>query len=293
MKNEIDMSKNVTLYTMGNSEYSFLMQEINPSIEKSMKLPLTGISTLGVAFEPLTTAIQTIVNGGGGSGIYYVNTHGKQMFQYKGSSEYLGALKTEMGKVGGGQASMTQLACSPAMLFMAAALMNIEKKLDAIQETQKEIIEFFEQKEMAKLKGNLNTLSDVLSNYKYNWDNEKYKTNKHIQIQEIKRDAEQSILLYREQIFSKIRKRSTVHSDKNVKEIMKKLQFQFRDYQLALYIYSFSTFLEMMLLENFDAAYLDSIVARIRIILINIVVFIQNAIIYWKITQNHLSSPIY
>jgi hypothetical protein len=54
--------------------------------------------------------------------------------------------------------------------------MSIDRKLDSIQETQQEILEFLEQKEKSRLKGNLNVLADVLNNYKYNWNNEKYKT---------------------------------------------------------------------------------------------------------------------
>ena len=56
---------------------------------------------------------------------------------------------------------MTTLACDPTMLFMAMALMNIEKKLDKIQEIQQELLEFLEIKETAKLKGNLNTLTQT------------------------------------------------------------------------------------------------------------------------------------
>jgi NurA-like 5'-3' nuclease len=36
------------------------------------------------------------------------------------------------------------------------------------------------------------------------------------------------------------------------------------DYQLALYAFSFSSFLEVMLLENFDTNYLNSIASRIN-----------------------------
>ncbi|PKM61875.1 MAG: hypothetical protein CVU99_01615 [Firmicutes bacterium HGW-Firmicutes-4] len=79
----------------------------------------------------------------------------------------------------------TVIPVDPMTLVIAVALINIEKKLDDILETQKEILEFLKQQEKAKLRGNLNVLEDVLNNYKYNWDNEKYKTNKHITVQEI------------------------------------------------------------------------------------------------------------
>ena len=146
---------------------------------------------------------------------------------------------------------------------MAAALMNIEKKLDAIQETQEEILEFLEEKERAVLQGNLNVLGDILSNFKYNWDNDTYKTNKHILVQQIKKEAEASIILYRDQIAKRLKKRSLIHGDQEVKGTLKKLQTQFKDYQLALYLYSYSTFLEVMLLGNFCEGYLNSVEQRI------------------------------
>ena len=52
------------------------------------------------------------------------------MFNTTGSTEFIGSLKSSIGGVGGGQARMTALACDPTMLFMAATLMNIEKKLN-------------------------------------------------------------------------------------------------------------------------------------------------------------------
>lgn len=61
---------------------------------------------MGTAFQPLATAVQTAVTGAGGSGLYYVNTTGKTMFQMKGTSNYIGSLKTTAGTVGGGQAQI-------------------------------------------------------------------------------------------------------------------------------------------------------------------------------------------
>ncbi len=101
-----------------------------------------------------------------------------------------------------------------------------------------------------------------MTNFKYNWDNATYKTNKHGLVQLIGKEAESSIILYRDQIGKKLKKRSLLHSDQDVKGILKKLQAQFKDYQLALYIYSYSTFLEVMLLGNFSEGYLNSVEER-------------------------------
>ena len=263
MSNELDKRREASLQTMMDVECLPAVPELDLAISSSNKIPLANLSALGVAFQPLTSAIQTAVTGAGGSGIYFVNTMGKQMFTTSGGTEFIGSLKSATGMVGGGQARMTALACDPTMLFMAAALMNIEKKLETIQETQEEILEFLEEKERAVLQGNLNVLGDVMTNFKYNWDNQTYKSNKHILVQQIKKETEASIILYRDQIAKKLKKRSLIHSDQEVKGTLKKLQAQFKDYQLALYLYSYSTFLEVMLLGNFSEGYLDSVEQRI------------------------------
>ena len=60
-----------------------------------------------------------------------------------------------------------------------------------------------------------------------------------------------------------MKKRSFIHSDQDVNAVLKKLKAQFKDYQLALYLYAYSTFLEVMLLGNFSEGYLDSVEQRL------------------------------
>ena len=96
------------------------------------KLPVSRLAALGTAFESLAAAVQTAVNGAGGSGLYYVDTAGKTMFQINETNNF----------IGGGQSQMIPFACDPTMLFMAAALANIDKKLDTIKEMQQEMMDF-------------------------------------------------------------------------------------------------------------------------------------------------------
>lgn len=259
--NDVFDKRDVALQTMMSQEALPAMTNIDLSMDHTAKIPLANLSALGVAFQPLATAVQTALNGSGGSGIYYVNTKGMQMFST--NEGFIGSLKSATGTVGGGQARMTALACDPTMLFMAATLMNIEKKLDMIQKTQEEILEFLEEKERANLQGNLNTLDDVMINFKYNWNNDTYKVNKHSLVQDIKKDADKSIALHYSQITKRLKKRSIIHTDQEIKGMMKKLQVQFNNYQMALYVYAYSTFLEVMLLGNFSEGYLNSVEQRI------------------------------
>ena len=250
---------NEILQMMNNASIYPMLKESEVGVSNYTPLSLSRLATYGTAFQPLTTAIQTAVNGVGGSGIYYVNTAGKTMFQMKGTNNFIGSLQTSAGMVGGGQAKMTPLACDPTMIFMAAALANIDKKLDAIQDMQKEMMDFLVQKEKADLKGNLNFLFDVFNNYKYNWNNEMYKNSNHIKVLDIRQEAEKKIAFYREQIIAKVNKKSFIHSDQTVNKQLQAIQDQFKDYQLSLYLLGFSSFLEVMLLGNFDANYLTGI----------------------------------
>ena len=226
------------------------------------KYPIENLSALGVAIKPLVVAMQSLEGKNGTSGIYRVNTKGLEMFQSQGG--YIGSLKNTNGTVGGGQAIMTPLECDPTMMFMSMALMTIEKKLDDIKRLQKEMLDFLKAKERANIRGNMNALIDILNNYKFNCDNEKYKTNKHILVQDIKRNAEQSILLYRDLIQSMLVKKEVIHSDQEINLKIKKADENFKEYQISLYLYSFSSFLEVMLLENFDKDYITSVKNKIE-----------------------------
>ena len=267
VKNEIAkaMACGIVNAAADTEYYPVALRKEEVSIERYAKFPLDKVAALGTAFEPLAETFQKFVLGNSGaSGLYMVNTKGKQLAEFQNGSGFLGSLLKENGAVGGGQAILNPLPCNPAMLFMAMALLNIDKKLDSIQETQKEIIEFLEQKEKSKLRGNFNFLTDVLNNYKHNWENEKYKNSNHIKVLDIRQDSEQGILFYREQIDKKIKKESFIHGDKYVKDKLGKIQAEFKEYQLALYLYAFSSFLEVMLLENFASAYLDGVAHKIE-----------------------------
>lgn len=254
------------LQMMNDITFCSDLEEAKVGVSNYTKLPLSRLESLGIAFQPLSTAVQTAINGAGGRGLYYVNTGGKTMFQMKGSTKYkyIGSLKNSKGAVGGGQAEMTPLACDPTMIFMAATLANIDKKLDVIKEMQQEMMNFLALKEKSELKGNLTFLYDVFNNYKYNWNNEKYKSSNHMQVLAIKKEAEAKIIFYREEIIAEVNKKSFIHSEQTANKQLQVVQEHFKDYQLALYTLAFSSFLDVILLENYDKEYLSVITEKLE-----------------------------
>lgn len=75
----------------------------------------------------------------------------------------------------------------------------------------------------------------------------------------IKKEAEAKIVFCREQIIAKANKKSLIHSDQTVNKQLQAVQDQFKDYQLALYTLAFSSFLDVMLVGNYDKEYLSGI----------------------------------
>ena len=234
-------------------------------LEERTQYPLSELSSLGAAAPFLKEFLGSLLSKGGQSGIYHVQIPlGERLSQFKDSSAFFGTT-TKVGSTSfAGQAKLTPIKCNPTMLCVCAMVMVIEKKVGAIHEAQLQIIDFLKQKEKASLLGNLNILNDILCNYKFNNDNETYKDNKHLQAQEIKRDAEKSIALYREQIIKRCSVQKSVHADRDVQKMLDEVQSDFCDYELALYLYAFSTFLEVILLENFASEYLKNIIDKIE-----------------------------
>lgn len=232
-------------------------------LTKTTRLPLGDLATMGAAFEPLTSALQYITgNGQAVSGLYRVSIpSGTTLSKFKDGSGYLGSVVTDDGF---SQARLNPLVVDPATVAVAMAIKMITDKLETIQELQEEMLNFLIQKERSELKGDLNFLTDTINNYKFNIKNEKFKNHHHIKVLDIKQTSERKIDFYKEQISKDIQKKKLFNNDQDVKKAINKLQNEFKDYQLALYLFAFSSFLEVMLLENYDSKYLASITKKIE-----------------------------
>ncbi len=264
--------KNAIIRAMTEIEcYPIIQEEV--AIQEYTKVPLGQLSARGATFASIAPAFQGAIQNAASSGV------GETLYRMvipngvHGTVNAVGNITNAGGKIVGrarfvevgASAAGTVAQINPAVMLMAIAISTVTKKLDQLEEAQKDIIEFLQLKEKAVLKGNIAVLQEVLDEYKYNWDNEKYKNNKHIQIQEIKRDAEQSIIFCREQIEKKVAKKGFLHSDRDVRSKIQKVQYEFKDYELAMYIFAFSSFMEVMLLENFDSGYLSSVTKKVEL----------------------------
>lgn len=256
------MSRKYEINPIDNGAMCFLEENTNVFQEpvESMKILLSQLKTLGIAFDSLMPIVQ---GSAGKSGIYFVNTQGKEMFKNK-AGKFIGSLKDVSGKVGGGQATITHLPVDPASLCLAAALYSIEKSLKDIKSLQEDMMHFLIQKEKSEQKANLIFLLDLYHNYKHNHDNQMYLTNNHTLVLSIRKDAEEKIDFYRELIQRKIKSHQWIHNDGLVKKMAEEMVTFFNEYQLALYTLAFSLFLEIILSKNFNEEYLNNISEKLE-----------------------------
>ena len=265
--------KKIIMQAMAEMEcYPVMQDEID--LKDYNQIPMGQIASMGAMFSSLGPTLQNLINAVGSSNngeVLYrmidpLNGAGRVTSVgniYKAGTQGIAARARFVEATPTAVGTVAQI--SPAIMLMAIAISVVTKKLDQIEDAQKDIIEFLQLKEKAQLKGNIATLKEILEEYKFNWDNDKFKNNKHIQVQEIKRDSEQSIIFCREQIEKKVTKNGFLHSDRDVRTKIQKIQYVFKDYELAMYIFAFSSFMEIMLLENFDSGYLGSVIKKIEL----------------------------
>ncbi len=263
---------------LSDTEMSLPDLDLEVRVETGFKLPLDMIPSLGVAFASMPECVRTVVGNVSVPTLLQATYENgapldpSLLQKFNNGSGLLGSFRDV--EKGFGQAhfhvadsgAITTTAVAPydpTMLFMAMALSQINKKLDTIQETQEEMLEYQKQKDQADLRGNVKTLTDVLNGYKYNWDNDIWRKNAHMKVVDIKQESSKSILHLRAQIAEKLSKKGPVEVRLTVDKRMEKVLDRLKEYQLAVYNYSFAAFLEPMLSENFSEDYLSAVSEKI------------------------------
>ena len=269
---ERDERKTMMLQALAQMELQPLPAEEEVALTASKKLPLGKIASLGVAFEPIMDLVQSVMGPGVQSQLYKVTVPaGGHLAAFRNGSGFLGAVLGANNQLVG-QAVLTPVeaagagvaAFHPALLCMAVALSAIEHEIGTIQEKQQEILDYLIQKDKAQLKANVNFLSGVMEQYKYNWDNERFITSNHGEVLKIRREADASMIQYHKQLLEETKKGSMFHLEQDAKSRLNTIKDQLKDYQTALYLFAFASFLDVMLVENFASEHLQDVSAKIE-----------------------------
>lgn len=162
------------------------------------------------------------------------------------------AILSEAGSKSGQMAT----SLNPATIMMAVALYSIEKQLEDISDTQREILSFLEVEKESEIEGNLETLMNILNKYKNNWNNQKYLSSNHKMVLDIQKESRTNIIGFKKKVNDIIESKQFLVASKNVDKTLRNLEKKFNYYKLSLYTFALSSFLEIMLSRNFNEDYI-------------------------------------
>ncbi len=148
------------------------------------------------------------------------------------------------------------MALDPTVMMMSVALSGIEQDLGEIKELSKKIFSFLEHEKESEIESDLEILNRSINDFRFNLEDEKYLVNNHKQVMDIKRTANKNMLFYKKQINDDLSKDKIFTTSTSMNSIIEDIQKKFRYYRLSLYIYSFSTLMEILLLGNYKSDYL-------------------------------------
>ena len=147
----------------------------------------------------------------------------------------------------------------PATMMMAAALFVIEQQLGNIEEMGEQIISFLEIEKESKIEADVKTLTSIIANYKYNWDNKLFAASNHKMVLDIQRSSREHMISYQRMVSDSLKSKSLIVGQSKVAAALDGLMKKFKYYKLSLFSYSLASMLEVMLSGNFKEEYLQGI----------------------------------
>jgi len=152
----------------------------------------------------------------------------------------------------------------PVTIAVAVALTAINKKLDLIVQTNQDILRFLQQDKESELEGAVNSLSDILANYRFNSDNAIWIGSQLTVVSTIKGKAEHNIIFYRKGLTTELEKQEVLHGAQKASKRKDAVQQKLKYYQLCVYLYAYSSFLEVLLGGRFAKDYLDRVSEKLQ-----------------------------
>lgn len=268
------------MMTKNISELFSITAEYYPTIPREeivghckYRLSLNTVKNLGGSFLIAGTAIgEAVANTASSEGLYrcvFPDGVTGHLARFKEDEAFLGTIVNQNGIAGQArwipaENSSVLLSINPVTIAIAAVMLDINKKLDVIKETQTEIMQFMVNDKEADLEGAVNSLSDIHENFKYNSDNERWIGSKLTIVSSIKNKAEHNIIFFRKQIKDALDKQKIIHGSKGADKLNDDLKHNFKYYQIGLYLFSYASFMEIILGENYNKEFLNHISEKIK-----------------------------
>ena len=264
VETNFNKEKDYSLIEMNNYMLSNVRKE-NIS-NNSYPLTISKLSEIsGVAIPTVESIKKITTQKSNNTGkLYRITNLGKNdsLKAIRDGKTFWGAIKKD-----GGGSKMTKLKevnpsgtviLDPTVMMMAVALAGIEAELSEIKELNKKIFSFLQHEKESEIESDLEILNRAIVDFRFNLEDEKYLVNNHKQVMDIKRTANKNILFYQKEIKDNILKDKLFTTNNTMNSTIEEIQKKFKYYRLSLYIYSFSTLIEILLIGNYKNEYLLS-----------------------------------
>ena len=262
--NEEDNKGNYSLVEMNNYMLSDVRKESLSN--NTYSLSLSKLSEISPITVSTANNIKTIMeqNPKTSGNLYRITNLGKNdsLKAMRDGKTFWGSIKKSDGSSTMAKLkevnSNNVMVLDPTVMMMSVALAGIEQELGEIKELSKQIFSFLEHEKESEIESDLEILNRSISDFRFNLEDEKYLINNHKQVMDIKRTANKNMLFYKKEIKDDLSKDKLFTTNNSMNSIIEDIQKKFRYYRLSLYIYSFSTFMEILLLGNYKNDYLLS-----------------------------------
>lgn len=233
------------------------------SKKNTISMPIAQLATLGAGMSSLIPALRTVTQTTTVStqGLYRLANAGVgDTLKVAKNSNFWGAFKTAEGtsKFAQLQAASPLSATNtavmpidPATMMMAIALFSIEQQLGNIAEMEKQILSFLEVEKESEIEADVETLSNIISKYKNNWDNALFIASNHKLVIDIQRTARKHMNSYQKKVSEILTSKQLIVAQSKVNSTLMDLQKKFKYYRLSLYTFSMASLVEIMLSGNF------------------------------------------
>lgn len=244
--------------------------------QKSLSVPIAELATLGAGVSSLIPALRTVTQTTtiSTTGLYQLaNAAVGDTLKVASNGNFWGAFKTADGaskfaqlQSAGPLTATTQsvAAINPATMMMAVALFSVEQKLGEIEKIQKQIISFLEIEKESEIEADVETLSNIISKYKLNWDNEHFVASNHKLVLDIQRTARKNMNGYQKKVAELLSSKKLIVVQNQVNATLNDLQKKFKYYRLSLYTFSMASMMEIMLSGNFKEEYIIGVKQEIE-----------------------------
>lgn len=105
---------------------------------------------------------------------------------------------------------------------------------------------------------------EIITNYKYNWDNKLSVASSHKLVLDIQNRARKNMIAFQKKVTDIVSSKQFVVAQSKVNSILSDLEKKFKYYRLSLYTYSLGALMEIMLSGNFKEEYIAKVKEEIK-----------------------------